>query len=240
MRAELGPLVHELYSANADQILANLVGTRRLGPKNLSLLSLFWWLTRSHNNNTMPHQLEGFKLADRAGMIGLGARHAAPLLILMILMWLSSLLGLFFGAWAQLNAYYKLGEQKQLVSESFIRLQGWLHHLGPPTYISLVFTGLGFGFTLFLMLMHQRFLWWPWHPLGYAITQGDWAIKYLWFSLFLSWLVKGIILKYGGIRRYRHTAPLFLGFILGDFIIGGFWSLIGLSFNLPVYAFKNW
>lgn len=232
MRAELGPLVHELYAANADQVLVNLIGTRHLGPKNLALLSLFWWITRSHNNNPMPHQLEGLKLSDKAWVQG------SPLL--MALMLLSSTFGLFIATWMQLDAYYKLGEQKQLVSETFIRLQGWLQHLSPPNYTSLIFMGLGFGFTLFLMRMHQRFLWWPWHPLGYAVTQGDWAIKYLWFSLFLSWLTKLIILKYGGVQLYRRLSPLFLGFILGDFIVGGLWSLIGLSFNIPVYAFKNW
>ena len=231
MRAELGPLVHELYYANADQVITATIGTRRFGPQNLTILSMFWWITRSHNNNLMPHQLEGFKLVDRSGT---STRWIWQL------MFISTALGIMASSWTLLDSSYNLGEQKQLVGSTFSRLQGWLYYAKSPDYISVSFMGLGFAFTAFLSFMGRRFLWWPFHPLGYAVTQGDWAIKFLWFPLFLSWLAKRILLKHGGIRMYRQAVPLFLGLILGDFAIGGIWSIIGLVFKMQVYAFKNW
>ena len=231
MRAELGPLVHELYYANADQVIIASIGTRQFGPQNLTVLSMFWWITRSHNNNLMPHQLEGFKLVDRSRT---STRWIWQLMLI------STALGIVASAWRLLDASYRIGEQKQLVGSTFSRLQGWLYYAKSTDYISVGFMGLGFAFTVFLSFMGRRFLWWPFHPLGYAVTQGDWAIKFLWFPLFLSWLAKRILLKHGGIRMYRQAVPFFLGLILGDFVIGGIWSIIGLVFKIQVYAFKNW
>jgi hypothetical protein len=100
--------------------------------------------------------------------------------------------------------------------------------------------GVGFLFALSLMWMKRRFLWWQFHPIGYAVTQGDWAITFIWFSIFVSWMLKSSILKYGGIKMHRKAVPIFLGMILGDFVIGAIWGVIGLITGMPVYHFKNW
>jgi len=44
-----------------------------------------------------------------------------------------------------------------------------------------------------------------------------------------------VTLRYGGMRLYRQFIPFFIGLILGDYIIGGAWSLIGLAFGIRVY-----
>ena len=36
----------------------------------------------------------------------------------------------------------------------------------------------------------------------------------------MSWLIKWLILQYGGVVRHRKVAPFFLGLILGEFTIG--------------------
>ena len=48
---------------------------------------------------------------------------------------------------------------------------------------------------------------------------------------------KAILLKVGGIRLYRKVFPLFLGILLGEFIIGGAWVLIRLFWDIGVYSF---
>lgn len=83
-------------------------------------------------------------------------------------------------------------------------------------------------------------MWWPLHPLGYVVTQGDWGIKYLWFSVFLSFFIKRQVMRYGGVKAYRRARPLFMGLILGDFITGGLWHIIGWIMKMPTYSFKNW
>ena len=58
----------------------------------------------------------------------------------------------------------------------------------------------------------------------------------MWFSIFWGWLLKRLIFKGGGIGAYRRALPLFLGFILGQFLAWGLWSLIGVAFGIKVYS----
>jgi len=53
----------------------------------------------------------------------------------------------------------------------------------------------------------------------------------------VSWTVKVIILRVGGIGLYRKAVPIFLGLILGEYIVGGAWVIIRLLTGLPVYSF---
>ena len=57
------------------------------------------------------------------------------------------------------------------------------------------------------------------------------------YSIFLSWLAKWLILRHGGLKAYRQAVPFFIGLILGEFIAGGLWSIIGIVFEMPVYRF---
>ena len=58
-----------------------------------------------------------------------------------------------------------------------------------------------------------------------------------WFSIMLSFFAKWIILKMGGIKAHRQAIPFFLGLILGEFIVGGVWSIIGIAMHRPMYRF---
>ena len=84
-----------------------------------------------------------------------------------------------------------------------------------------------------LMLARQRFLWWPFHPLGFPISA---VFGTMFFSVFLSWAIKSIVLKYGGPGLYLKTRPFFLGLILGQFVTVGIWYGIdyfnGASWNM--------
>jgi len=231
MRAELGPLVHELYYSNSDQVMTAILGTRRIPSGSLASISMFWWLMRSQNSNVMPHQLEGFKLSERTGI---DTRR------LWVFMLISAVMGVFFCSWAVLDNGYRHGSDAGFAFESYERLQSWLTNPRTIDVPASLGMGVGFIFAFFLMWMKRRFLWWQFHPIGYAVTQGDWAITFIWFPIFVSWVLKSSILKYGGIKTHRKAVPIFLGLILGDFVIGAIWGVIGLITGLPVYHFKNW
>ena len=49
---------------------------------------------------------------------------------------------------------------------------------------------------------------------------------WIWFSVFLGWLIKSLILKYGGVKLYRAVRPFFFGLILGHIGCFGFWIII--------------
>ena len=87
------------------------------------------------------------------------------------------------------------------------------------------FTALGAGLMGLLSFARYRFVWWPVHPLGFA-TGTFGIMEYVWFSVFVAWLLKSVVLKYGGSAGYAKTRPLFLGLILGQVFVSGLWLVI--------------
>jgi hypothetical protein len=59
----------------------------------------------------------------------------------------------------------------------------------------------------------------------------------LWLPLFFSWLIKATLLRYGGLKMHQQAVPFFLGLILGEFIVGSFWSVFCAIIGHPAYTF---
>ncbi len=78
----------------------------------------------------------------------------------------------------------------------------------------VLFMGGGGVFISGLYYLRYRFLNFPIHPIGFTICAMV-EMQDNAFSLFLIWGVKSIIMKIGGLERYRHYAPWFLGMIMG-------------------------
>ena len=226
MRAELGPPIHELHYMYPDKLLTMTMGTRSLGPKNLTLTTLTNWIAHGYRSHPMPHQLEGFKISERLNM-------NAKKLIMAICV--AMIVGTFAAILAYLTLYHKYAGYG---SEFKFRLLE--QSLNNPTsgMDSFATKQMGFGvlFTSFLMIMRRRFLWWPLHPVGYALGSG-FAMGRMWSSIMLGWLAKRTLISYGGLRVSRNIAPLFLGLILGQFVSGSLWSIIGLISKRFIYEF---
>lgn len=227
LRAELGSPVHDLHFIGPDEMLPRLVGIRRLGAVNLTGFAYLYFLNRAHRSHAMPHQLEGFKLAEGANI---------PIQRFAMLMMLASVLGALGSFWAFLSMYYAEGGGPGFGRESFGRLESWLTYAAPPDVPAISFATFGFVVTLLLAAMRMRFIWWNLHPVGYAIS-GSWAINPMIGSIFVGWLLKWLVLKYGGIRLHRKAIPFFLGIVLGEFVIGAFWSLLAVALDQPMYRF---
>ena len=65
-----------------------------------------------------------------------------------------------------------------------------------------------------LTALRYRVAWWPFHPVGFAIG-WNWPIRASAFAVFLTWAVKMVILRVGGINLYRRCRPFFLGMLVG-------------------------
>ena len=89
------------------------------------------------------------------------------------------------------------------------------------------------------MIMRWQFLWWPFHPAGYAVS-STYQMRDLWSMFLLAWLIKWLVLKQGGLKLHRQVLPLFFGMILGEFAIGGLWALFGIIFKTQTYNFTAW
>ncbi len=79
--------------------------------------------------------------------------------------------------------------------------------------------------VLGLTWVRQRLLWWPLHPIGFPIMTS-WVVDWMWFSIFFAWLIKVVILKYGGAAVFTRSRDFFLGLIVGRMFISGGWLVV--------------
>ncbi len=235
VRAELGPPVHELDGAGVDQTMVKFFGTYKLGARNLTGFSTFCWLNRweAYRINAMPLQLESLKLAE-------GLRVDTKRLA--FAMTVAGVAGALASFWLILDTSYKIGVSRLsnpslwFAQEPFRHLQSWLNYPSSGDSVAISFMAIGLVFTILMMVLRMRFFWWPLHPAGYIVSTG-WAMNCVWFPIFLSSVTKWIIIRYGGIKSYRKAVPFFGGLILGEYVIGSLWSIIGMSFHTRTYAF---
>ncbi len=79
-------------------------------------------------------------------------------------------------------------------------------------------------------LLRFRFTRWPLHPLFFIVLGTSVGIR-AWTSFMLGWVIKTLIVKIGGGRAYQGAKPLFVGFIIGEFMIIAVTLIVGLIYN---------
>jgi hypothetical protein len=57
---------------------------------------------------------------------------------------------------------------------------------------------------------------------------GTFPGAHLWFSVFVGWLCKTLIVRFGGPRMYSRARPFFIGLIVGESAAAGFWLVVGI------------
>jgi hypothetical protein len=94
-----------------------------------------------------------------------------------------------------------------------------------PSLSWWLWMALGAAVMWALTVLHLRFIGWPLHPLGFAIAPTQ-PVQDLWFSIFVGWLLKVWVLRYGGYRTYERGIELMLGLILGQFLACAGWVIV--------------
>ena len=94
----------------------------------------------------------------------------------------------------------------------------------------------GMGFTFFLMILRSRFMWFPLHPAGYAISMTN-GVGYFWSCLVIATFLKWVTLQFGGAGTYRKAMVLMFGIMLGEYVVGAFWSVLSVVIQQPIYDF---
>ena len=231
MRAELGPPLQGIHYSGPLQLIVAVLGSRRLSRSTLTASAPYWTFTKEIRNNPMPFLLENFKLAESAGI------NTRKLCWAMMLAVCVSAFLTFF-VFLQLSYQYgSIGAGRGRTAYTII--ERWLNKPQETDIPFLLATLVGFVIVLFNTVLRLRFIWWQLHPLGYPLA-GYYHFEKLWFPFFLSWLIKWICIKQGGIKSYRRLLPFFLGLVLGEFICGSVWGIIGLITSERTYTFKNW
>lgn len=91
---------------------------------------------------------------------------------------------------------------------------------------NMVWLAVGVAVVLGITSARSRFLWFPLHPLGYLMAPA-YPITRLWFSMFMGWSIKSLVMKYGGSDTYSNLRPFFIGLILGNAASMVLWMFVG-------------
>lgn len=235
MRAEMGAPVHDIYYMGPETYMIDAVGTAAVGRHNLSVLALFYWLRRQYGGHPMPVQLEGMKMAERSGM-----RLNRMIGILMI----AVLTGTLVAFLVLTGSMYHLGAKSAHVrdvsryfgGEAFSTLENHLTTGIPAQPFRLGAVVLGGLFASVLLSIRMVLPKWPFHPLGFALA-GSWYMQTaVWLSIFAAWLIKVLLLRYGGHRAFIKALPFFFGLILGDCVWGMMWLIYGIWSGQQTYS----
>ena len=173
--------------------------------------------------NLLPSFMHSFKLAQE---------RRIPLKPLLALIFAAVVVSYSAGVWQMVHLGY---------SSSGIGFNGWMVR-GSPQAAAGMSEKLGGGvagsawanwfwlasgalLTYGVTAARAYFSWFPLHPIGLLLCLTH-PMFMLWFSIFIGWTSKSLILRFGGTSAYKQALPLFLGFALGDIAMMLLWLVI--------------
>ena len=231
LRAELGLPTIELYQVGAEDVMQRVAGTAAFSRRDLTAMTLLFYLTRTHRQFPMGNYVDALRLGDRTG-IKLRAQSKV--------MMGATALAILCAFWAYLHVIHQVGYESAKFApvlkwafgqDPWYRLNGWIAAPRRPDYGACGAYVFGIAFTAFLAAMRARFVWWPFHPAGYLVS-GSFGLMRLGLPIFVTWAIKSLLLRYGGLGAHRRAQPFFVGLILGEFLAGFLRTVIDLVFNL--------
>jgi len=202
-------------------VLTNLFGTATFGHAGLGAMGLsFVWAgdIQLFHMGTLAHALR----VCEEEYLAIGTRRLFLILVAALLVglvtticcyiWLGYRHGLLHG----FEWYYINSPQYHW---------GWvvnsLENPNPPQFLCHLFLLIGAGSAASLSWATHHFVGWPLHPVGLAFALTN-TVRIDWFGMFIAWLIKAAVMRYGGVSVYRLVRPFFIGLILGSCVgVGG-------------------
>jgi hypothetical protein len=231
----------------AQSALINFAGTDRLkamvGMQGLTALTTQYYLTRGYMPQLMAFMADAFKIGGQAKIT---TRRMGVLLLLAVI------IGTGVSWWMHVSTSYQYGSnileggttsggtRVVLMRRAYEDLATWNIASEGPDRSRATAAIVGLVIVLAVAALRRAFLRFPLHPLGFLMCLTGGGVN-AWGPLASIVIVKGIILRLGGMRLYRRLIPLFIGMAIGDFFAAGLvWSLIasfgGEGFNnYPVW-----
>ncbi len=220
-----GGLPYFTITAAPTDGLTGMFGSRFLGQAGLlaaAVLQKVMFL--DVRESVMPSLFHGAKIGERA-------RNQRLLLLAMALILVTALAAAFVTMLYMGHKYglrqFKMDWATQSTLAVYENAQRLLDAPTGPNAWILSFAGMGAVVMLVLVFLYYRYSWWPIHPIGYLAAYG-FGMRILWFSFLAGWLCNHLSLHYGGTALFRRMRLLFIGLIIGDFLMGGVWGLVGL------------
>jgi len=211
------------------------LGSGIFGARTLTNLAVLEGITVDVRGQPLPNHMESLKMAEE---VGLSRRQLVAVIVA------ATLTGLPLAFYTSFQHWYHTGALTAKANFYHIykvqlNYQYLFAKMDSPTKFNPAGLGaLGFAaaVTTGLTLLRARFAGWPFHPLGYVLS-NTLTVGAFWLPLLMANVVKVAVLRYGGVRLYRRSIAFFVGIILGDVLAEAGWSLAGWIAGFPVYQF---
>ncbi len=230
VRGEMGPPMYDLHFAGPDRYLALYVGPSNLSRKDWVGVGFLFGFNRGQRNLSLPHMTEGLWLQhETRGSLN---RLTAALYVAGVLAALTTCWGLVHLGYEE---GFDLMAQAGLQQQGWQRIQPWFEQPGGPNLGALTGVAAGAVVALVLTVLRQQWIGFPLHPGGFLLAT-NWAAELMWCPMLIAWLIKSFTLRAGGVKAYRQARPFFLGLVLGEFVVGTFWSMVAYIWDVTAYS----
>jgi hypothetical protein len=195
--------------------------------------------------SVMTYALHGRRVQQSAG--------AAPVVGTFVLIGVALLAGYVVASVASLHCYYNHATtlapdaDKRLnphVAEDLAKLQlvdpltQWQSgRFTEPAHTPAAHYATGAGLMGVLQWGALRFASWPLMPVGYLLGM-TWYAHMAWFSIFAGWMVKVLILRFGGMSMFISARPLFIGIVIGEALAAALWLVVPMILLAGGYEYK--
>ena len=229
IRAEAGIPFHVVPWGMTMTTLENALGSNGLiamgGVQSYVVLSSLNWLGRFWLPSMLAEsQIESFKWADAVNL------RQRKMLYAVVAALAIGILGNF---WAQITAMFRWGElnmfhggpqgsfNAMVAQQYFGAMSTAVRSPEASRYAETAATGIGAIVTVGLLLLRTGSRFGALSPIGYLAATCWGQGNPFWWGFFLAWLMKVLILKWGGMPVFRRLIPGFLGLALGHFAGAG-------------------
>jgi hypothetical protein len=214
-----------IYSApfRLNETIVDIAGAETVGAENITLLTATSWTQiRSTATMNMAAVAQGLKIGSemgaKRGKIMLAAM--AAIVVAILASHVTSLYVIYHWGVPKLG-WWPSGSSLNTTN----RLVRMIESTTSMEAVDWGAMAMGGAITWGLVALRRRFVWWPLHPLGY-ITWMGWPIHRYWMSIFIGWLWKVTVVRFGGYRTFNKLRPLAFGLILGVSVVLTVWIVV--------------
>jgi hypothetical protein len=232
--AESGFVFSQLTFSPMEWMTSGMFGAATIGAADLTRASFMnAVLMRDARANVMPAFLHTLKVAtelklDRREIRRLVAGVALATVVTLAVTIYVSITQLYGRGALGVYNFYHMGPTNVLKGTATMLTEQPAVHAD-----NLAWMAVGAVVVWLVALAHNRLFWFPLHPIGFMMATGG-PMSRWWFSYFVGWAVKSLILKFGGSDTYLLARPFMIGLILGNLSSMVLWMLIGLRSGIQI------
>jgi len=239
--AQVGAPSTDFYFFNVENLMVSLIGTQALRPPETVLLGQLYWFNHGYRQHPMGQQLATLRMSDK---FTTRLRDIVGLIII------SMIGGVIIGFIVLIASYHSLGAATAKVNGGQVAIGGWeiwnriitwRNNPSPPQGSTFTIMFIGGAIVAGISKLGDVWLSSPFRPVGFVFA-FSYALDYNWNLFLVVWVVKALILRFGGFKVFQRLSPIFLGLILADALAQVVYGALSASFGvaLPVYLPPRW